>query len=152
MSSAQIKLNVARRFTFCTAHRLIGKGAGRCGNVHGRNYTLWVYAESKNDKLTDLGFIVDFGILRDAIGGWLDRWWDHAYVGNNDDPLWNPISLTGSKMYALPTGNNSTMENMAWYLLHTVFPQLFEGEPFFIRKVELYETENAKVVAEVVPV
>lgn len=141
-----IKLDVARRFTFCTAHRLIGEGAGRCGNVHGRNYTLWVHARSKGARLNDLGFVVDFGELRTKIELWLNEYWDHAYIAVLNDPMLQGIQALKLKSFVMPV--NSTMEHMAMHLLNSVFPRLFTNADYEIYKVELYETENAKVTAE----
>lgn len=59
---------------FAAAHRLVHYN-GKCENLHGHNYKVRVWA--KGDTLGDGGMLVDFGLLKRALGEVLQRL-DHS--------------------------------------------------------------------------
>ena len=65
-----------------TGHRVLGHegGKGKCARLHGHTYLFDVRISS--DRLTDTGFVVDFGIVKAT----LDEW-DHRMVLSDRDPL-----------------------------------------------------------------
>ena len=132
-------LTCTRRLEFDAAHRVMGH-EGKCRNIHGHRYALEASFAAK--KLDDLGRVVDFGVIKEKLGAWIDENWDHtAVLYDKDKPLGKAISeITGQKIFYLPS--NPTAENMAEYILHTVCPKLFAKMPIECVGVRLYETPN----------
>ncbi len=135
-----------RRVQFCAGHRVLGH-EGRCSNLHGHNYVVFFHAAA--DSLDEVGRVVDFGVLKQALGGWVDEHWDHGFIFGVDDGEVAAVyreRLAGQKHFALPW--NPTAENMARYLLEVVGPQQLQGTGVRLVRVALWETENC--LAEVV--
>jgi 6-pyruvoyltetrahydropterin/6-carboxytetrahydropterin synthase len=133
------KRHITRRLTFEAGHRVMGHET-KCANLHGHSYKVFVEAEGPLDQI---GRIVDFSVLKDRIGGWLDRYWDHGVILYRDDEdLVAALRETGQKLFILPT--NPTAENMASFLLHTICPGLFEAGGITVTTIRLQETENCE--------
>lgn len=131
-----------RRIQFCAGHRVYGH-ENKCANPHGHNYVAYLTARAVS--LDRVGRVVDFSVLKARVGGWIDSWWDHAFIFSAKDgelaalfdahPEW--------KAYCLPF--NPTAENMARYLLETVGPETLGADDsrlVELVRVRLYETEN----------
>lgn len=134
-----------RRLTFASGHRVFGHES-KCANLHGHNYVVEVTAEAPD--LDSLGRVIDFGVLKERIGGWLETHWDHSFLFYIED---KPLHKTVMFFESLPgeLGRkfcmclfNPTAENMAHYLLHTVCPEVLRGTGVGINWIRLYETEN----------
>lgn len=143
------KVTCTRRLQWCMGHRVHGH-ENKCGHLHGHNYVGFFTAFAP--KLDDKGRVVDFSVLKEKIGGFIDHFWDHGMVLQEDDPaaklmLNVPDIPEGKrqKLYLMKT--NPTAENLAKHLLEDVFPDLFEGTDISIVRIKLYETENS--IAEV---
>jgi len=92
-----------RRIQFCAGHRVAGH-ENKCNNLHGHNYVAFITAQAHN--LDNLGRVVDFSVLKDIIGGWIDDNWDHGLILWREDPLHDPIRdacQDGQKFYTLPS-------------------------------------------------
>lgn len=140
------KVTCVRKFWFCCGHRIVGH-EGKCANVHGHNYSLFVHASA--DDLDSLGRIVDFSELKSKISSWIDECWDHSFILYEKDELLMPLIsvLEVTKPFYI-MDVNPTAENMALHLLNDVFPKLFKNSNITIDCVELWETENNKVVVQ----
>jgi 6-pyruvoyltetrahydropterin/6-carboxytetrahydropterin synthase len=134
-----------RKIEFDAAHRVVGH-ENKCKFLHGHRYCLEVTAFA--DELDNVGRVVDFGVLKEVLGGWIDQNWDHNTILNQSDKeLGNHIDAsTEQKTFYLPY--NPTAENMASYLLSEICPRLFKDYPIKIRKIKLYETPNCFAVAK----
>jgi len=132
-------LTCTRRIEFDAAHRVVGH-EGKCKHVHGHRYALEATFASR--ELDTIGRVVDFGVIKDVLGKWIDDNWDHtAILFDEDKPLGKAISsITGQKIFYLPA--NPTAENMAEYIIHTVCPKLFADLPIQCTRIRLYETPN----------
>jgi len=130
-----------RRLQFSAGHRVFGHESS-CANVHGHNYVVYLHAEG--EKLDGIGRVIDFGVLKDKFGTWIDNNWDHGMLLFGEDPILKHWMLGGDfqthKFFKCPF--NPTAENMAKYLLHEVGPALLGGTKVRLSKVVLYETEN----------
>lgn len=128
-----------RRIEFDAAHRVAGH-EGKCKNLHGHRYT--IEATFAATSLDTLGRVVDFGVIKEKLGEWIDTNWDHTTIlYKKDEALGLAIAgQTGQKIFYLPA--NPTAENMAEYLLHTVCPELFGHLPITCKILRLYETPN----------
>ena len=132
-------ITCTRRIEFDAAHRVSGH-EGKCRNLHGHRYA--VEATFAATSLDMVGRVVDFGVIKDKLGGWIDENWDHTTIlYAEDQSLGTSIeSYTGQKIFYLT--ENPTAENMAHYLLHTICPQLFGHLPLTCQRLRLYETPN----------
>jgi len=132
--------SITRRIQFCCGHRVVGH-EGKCQNLHGHNYVLYVYARPKKD-LDDVGRVIDFSVIKEKVGGWIDDNWDHGFVYFLEDEDPSVISIMKSSHKSFPLFENPTAENRAAYLLNIICPVLFLKEDVEVWKIKLYETEN----------
>lgn len=131
---------ITRRLTFETGHRVFGH-EGKCANPHGHSYKLEI--EATADTLDAIGRVIDFSVLKEKVGGWIDRFWDHGFIYfTGDAKMFQALHLTGGKRF--PLSANPTAENMAYYLLHVVCPQVLKDTGVRVTRVTLHETENCK--------
>lgn len=135
-----------RRVEFDAAHRVL-EHESKCKNLHGHRYA--IEASFKAENLDALGRVVDFGLIRELLGSWVDENWDHTTILHEKDVVLgkNISDVTGQKIFYLPA--NPTAENMAAYLLEEVCPKLFDGRGVRCTSIKLYETPNCSVVASV---
>lgn len=123
----------------------------KCAHLHGHNYI--VHLTAKADSLDPIGRVIDFSVLKQRIGSWIETQWDHGFILNAIDtaafaavnefnkamskqmPEWK-----GQRVYLLPY--NPTAENLARYLLESVGPEQLQGTGVRLVKVVVEETEN----------
>lgn len=146
-------IQVTRRIQFCAGHRLLHH-EGRCRHVHGHNYVALLTAETEPGAaergdlaaLDAVGRVVDFAVLKERIGGWIDRHWDHQFlVHRADAELLEFLRATQQPHYVLDL--NPTAEAMADHLLRVVGPQVLPGTGVRLVRVDLWETENCFATA-----
>ncbi len=128
-------ITITRSFSFDSAHRVLGH-QGKCRHLHGHHYVAEVTAEAL--ELDSLGMVMDFSILKERIGGWIDRHWDHNFISHPEDPLLafdferTPFSMPSNKP-------NPTAENIAATLYVVCVSKLPELK---VVNVRIYETPN----------
>lgn len=133
-----------RKFSIDVGHRVF-RHESKCANMHGHTYAIEVYARGQLDSL---GRVIDFSVLKERIGAWLDENWDHGFVYFVEDvEVRQALLATGSKSWALPY--NPTAENMARILLLNIAPSLMAGTGVEVFKVVVQETPNCRAEAEV---
>jgi len=128
-----------RRLQFCAGHR-VWKHEHKCANLHGHNYIAFVHAEA--DQLDNLGRVIDFSVLKERIGGWIEQHWDHGFICHRDDTeaLRAMEAIPNQKTFLMDA--NPTAENMADYLLRVVGPEQLADTGVRLVRVVLWETEN----------
>jgi 6-pyruvoyltetrahydropterin/6-carboxytetrahydropterin synthase len=141
---AKSPISCTRRIEFDAAHRVM-EHESKCKHLHGHRYAL--EGTFTADSLDSLGRVVDFGVIKEKLGGWILEHWDHATIlSDKDKPLGEAIATkTGQTIFYLPA--NPTAENMADYLLNKVCPELFRGLNVKCTRMRLYETPNCYVDA-----
>ncbi|WP_289037525.1 6-carboxytetrahydropterin synthase [uncultured Zobellia sp.] len=82
------KIRITKQFNFETGHALYGYD-GKCRNVHGHSYKLWVTVIGS--PITDtshvkLGMVIDFGDLKKIVKEEIVDQFDHATVFNKNTP------------------------------------------------------------------
>ena len=137
-----------RKIDFAVGHRVYGHES-KCAHVHGHNMSLFVTARQRvtPTSLDRIGRVIDFSVLRDRIGGWVDEHWDHGMLLYEKDPLvklWS-VDLADHKCYVLPV--NPTSENVAKYILEVVGPQVLADTDVELVSVVCYETSNCFATA-----
>ena len=134
-----------RKLEFDAAHRVMHHES-KCKMLHGHRYV--VEATFIADDLDHLGRIIDFGCIKDVLGGWIDANWDHnTILHEKDTSLGKAIAnVTQQSIYYLPC--NPTAENMADYLLKEICPKLFADKEVRCTRIRLHETPNCYADAE----
>ncbi len=132
-------ITCTRKIEFDAAHR-VAEHESKCKYIHGHRYTIEATFEA--GTLDALGRVVDFGVVREKLGGWVDHHWDHTLIlWERDRQLGEAIAAqTGQQVFYLP--HNPTAERMAEYLLTTVCPVLFGESGIVCCAVRLWETPN----------
>ena len=112
----------------------------KCAGLHGHNYEAHFQAQA--DELDDLGRVIDFGVLKEKLGTWIDENWDHAMILFKEDTeaIEAVQNLSKQRLFLLPT--NPTAENLALYLLNDLCPRVMKGTGVTIIGVTLRETPN----------
>jgi 6-pyruvoyltetrahydropterin/6-carboxytetrahydropterin synthase len=137
-------ITCTRRIEFDAAHRVM-LHESKCKDLHGHRYAL--EATFAADSLDPLGRVVDFGVIRERLGTWVDEYWDHATIlSEKDKALGDAIAKeTGQKIFYLP--GNPTAENMAAHIVRNVCPTLFKDFAIRCTRIRLWETPNCYVDA-----
>jgi len=139
------EIAAVRRLHFCAGHRGVGH-EGKCANVHGHNYVTFVHVQARASDLDGVGRIVDFGVIKDRVGGWIDDHWDHGFIYWRNDPQLAALYAGPlATMKHFPAALNPTAENMAAHLLGVATELLVDD--LLVTKVEIWETENCYAYA-----
>ncbi len=138
-------VSITREFTIDAGHRVFNH-EGKCRSIHGHRYVFEVTCTAP--ALDALGRVIDFSVIKELVGEWLEINWDHAMILWELDPIisaWGPNgALHGHKVYSIPA--NPTIENLCRYLVDVVNHLLKNTE---IRVVSIKGHETAKCSAEV---
>ena len=81
-------IRITKQFTFEAGHALYGYD-GKCKNVHGHSYKLYVTVTGKPISETNhvkLGMVIDFGDLKKIVKDKIVNIFDHATVFNKNTP------------------------------------------------------------------
>jgi 6-pyruvoyltetrahydropterin/6-carboxytetrahydropterin synthase len=124
--------SVAREITFCYGHRLLGY-PGKCRYLHGHNGRALITLASP--RLDELGMVVDFGRLKQVVGGWIDETLDHKMILHRNDPILPFLRQQGEPVCVLEV--NPTAENIARLIFDYTAAQGFP-----VVEVRLWETES----------
>lgn len=132
-------ITVTRKLEFDAAHRIL-KHESKCKNLHGHRYVL--EATFNANELDNLGRVIDFGVVKEVLGAWIDEYLDHnTILSIKDKNLGEQIAAqTGQKIYYLD--ENPTAENIALHLLHEICPKIFASHAVKCVAIRLYETPN----------
>lgn len=140
-----MKVKITRLLEFDAGHRVMNHES-KCATLHGHRYKIELVAEA--EQLDDIGRIIDFSVLKEKIGTWIDREWDHnVIVFNKDAETLNALRSIPRKKEPFVSEWNPTAENMADYLLKTVCPAELSGTGVTITRVVVWETPNCHAEA-----
>lgn len=139
-SETTVKTDAIRRLTFEAGHRVYGHES-KCAALHGHSYKVEI--EASAPSLDGLGRVIDFSVLKERIGTWIDENWDHATILHERDPLGDILAHEFQKVFVLPY--NPTAENIGRYLVEVVGPEELADTNVTVTAVIIYETENCKV-------
>ncbi len=132
-------ITCTRRIEFDAAHRIINHES-KCKMLHGHRYALEATFAAK--ELDNLGRVIDFGVIREVLGTWIDNNFDHnTILSIADKNLGENIAKeTGQKIYYIT--QNPTAENIAKYIFEEICPKLFAEKNVKCVSIKLYETPN----------
>ena len=130
---------VARTLEFDTGHRLL-KHEGKCRNYHGHRYKAEIIVTTLAG-LDHVGRVVDFGVIKAKVGGWIDEHWDHAMVLEQGDPLIPFLKENNQRVFVVE--NAPTAENLA-EILFVVAANLLNDSGLRVVRVALWETPNCR--------
>lgn len=68
---------------FDAGHRIVGH-EGQCSNLHGHRYRAEIWVQGSLDSI---GRVIDFGVVKELVGGWIKDNWDHNMLLNSQDQL-----------------------------------------------------------------
>jgi len=139
MMPAPTQVVCTRRIQFCAGHR-VHRHESKCANLHGHNYVAFFHATAP--RLDSVGRVIDFSVLKERLGSWVDTEWDHGFILYRDDAEAAAAVrlVAGQKLYFMD--ENPTAENMALHLLEQVAPRVLAGTEARVVRVVLWETEN----------
>ncbi len=134
------KISCTRKLEFDAAHRVM-LHESKCRHVHGHRYVVEASFEAKKG-LDALGRVIDFGVVKEKLGAWIDAQWDHATILNIKDKKLGDAIAAQTEQVVYYMDENPTAETMATYLLQVVCPRLFAEEEVVCTHIRLYETPN----------
>ena len=128
-----------RIFGIDVGHRVM-RHESKCAHVHGHRYGIEVTCAAP--ALDAVGRVVDFSVVKQVVGTWLDDNLDHGYAHHPDDPVGVYLHGQGQKTFAMPAEyGEPTAENMA-RLVGAVAGHLLAGHGIRVARVRVYETPN----------
>ncbi len=134
-------VEITQRFEIDAGHRIVGHES-KCKNVHGHRYVFEVTLTS--ERLDDLDRVIDFGVIKQIFGRWLDVHWDHAFIAASDEPLLEVLRAGHNKVYRLHKGQ-PTIENLVVVLLvelNQVLLDLRNADGVTVTRIQGWETPN----------
>lgn len=138
-------ITCTRRLEFDAAHRIINHES-KCKMLHGHRYALEATFTTnetvEENTLDNLGRVIDFGVIKELLGNWIDTNLDHnTILSIHDKNLGDQISsITEQNIYYMP--ENPTAENIAQHIFKEICPKLFADQEVKCLKIKLYETPN----------
>lgn len=139
-----MKIEAVRICKFDAGHRVC-KHESKCRTLHGHEYKAHIYATADNSELDTLGRVIDFGEIKNRVGGWLDEFWDHNMIIWSEDTNLPLLQQCDGLKEVFVVDFNPTAENLVNYLINTVCPKVLDGTGITVNKIRLYETSNCYV-------
>lgn len=141
-----MQVTVVKELGFDAGHRLLNH-EGKCRHLHGHRYTAEVHVRTDHG-LDPVGRVVDFGVIKQVVGEWIDEELDHGYIAQLGDPTARMAETDGLKvfwMHAPPTA-----ENIAELIANNAAQLLAVAEPRVrVTRVVLWETPTSRAEFEV---
>lgn len=138
-----MNVSAIRIIEFDAAHR-VHNHESKCATLHGHRYKIEVHAEAS--QLDTLGRVIDFSVLKERVGGWIDEYWDHTTILYCEDhEVIEALKNLPRKKEPFILDKNPTAENMGLYLLQEICPSMLQGTGITVRKLVVWETPNCKV-------
>jgi 6-pyruvoyltetrahydropterin/6-carboxytetrahydropterin synthase len=107
--------------------------------LHGHRYNVDITCYAvRTDKL---GMVIDFGVIKEKVGKWIDETLDHNMILHKDDPLINYTNEVFGGKQPFIMADNPTAENIA-AIIYTVAVKSLFGSNVNIQNVRVYETPN----------
>ena len=142
-----MKITATRKLEFDAGHRVLGH-KGKCQHPHGHHYVAEITVSVLG--LNSLGMVIDFGIIKERMGKWIDEYWDHNFLFNSLDPLYGHVACLTNPLervriwsdrepYIIPQ-EYPTAEVLAKLLFNRAIELLPEVS---VESVKIWETPNS---------
>jgi 6-pyruvoyltetrahydropterin/6-carboxytetrahydropterin synthase len=135
-----MSITCTRRIEWDAMHR-IPRHESKCRAFHGHRYAAEITCHI--EELDDKGRVVDFGVVKQKVGGWVDDHWDHTAILMRGDPEAGPIAEANARL-GRPvywTERPPTAEVIV-ALLAEKAQELLADTGVTVVKVRLWETPN----------
>ena len=138
------KIRITKKFRFEAAHALYGYD-GKCKNIHGHNYNLFVTVIGvpiKNKSNVKLGMVMDFGDLKEIVNNEIIEKFDHSVIFNKNTPhekLANDLVNDGHKV--VMADYQPTIEEMVMDFANKISSKL--PDDIKLHSLKLEETETS---------
>lgn len=131
-----------RRLEWDALHRVPGHES-QCAAWHGHRYVAEIGCQA--DALDAQGRIIDFGVVKQVVGGWIDTHWDHTGLLMRGDP--DPAAE------AIAAANAARGRPVYWFAdpptaevivaeLARVAQELLAPHGVVVQRIRLWETPN----------
>lgn len=127
---------ITRRLEIDYGHRLM-RHEGKCQNYHGHRGIFEITCEAS--ELDDVGRVIDFGVVKQLVGGWLDEVLDHGMILEKGDPLIEHLRNFETKVLVID--HPPSIENLTKIVFERA-QELLKREGMRVVKVRGYETPN----------
>lgn len=128
----------SRTLEFDAGHRVVNHES-KCRNFHGHRYKAEFTFEAS--ELDELGRVIDFGVIKQILGKWIDDNLDHTMILNESDiEVGKLLESLGNKPVFF-VKFNPTAENLVEMLFNKA-NELLKNEGLKCKKVRLWETPN----------
>lgn len=128
---------ITRQFRIDAGHRLL-RHEGKCAHVHGHSYTIELTVSA--EALDDVGRVIDFGVLEQVVGGWLQDTFDHGFIAEQGDPIIEFFEKTPQKLVVLDVP--PSVENLS-QIFFAGAARLLEEHKITVKAVRAYETPKS---------
>ena len=138
------KIRITKKFRFEAAHALYGHD-GKCKNIHGHNYNLFVTVIGipiKNISNVKCGMVMDFGDLKEIVNNEIIEKFDHSVIFNKNTPhekLANDLVNDGHKV--VMADYQPTIEEMVMDFANKISSKL--PDDIKLHSLKLEETETS---------
>lgn len=138
--------SVERYHDISCGHRVYGH-EGACSRLHGHNYRIHfvcvpvIYPGeiNRSSNLDSVGRVIDFGVIKEKLGMWVEAHWDHKFLIYSLDPVAASLKLIDPNGVVC-VDFNPTAENMAEYLVTVVGHQQLACTGVTLKSVTIEET------------
>ena len=131
-----------RRLEFDAGHRVPGH-QGKCKNLHGHRYVVEITCQA-NEELLPEGYVIDFGVIKDKVGTWIDANLDHTVIYQDSDQFMSQLAEESDRQGLRPwyaMTDPPTAENIA-VVLFSVAADLLDDITIRVVSVRVWETPN----------
>ena len=135
-------ITCTRRLEWDAMHR-IPRHESKCAAFHGHRYAVEITVVAP--ALDDRGRVVDFGVIKERVGAWIDTHWDHTAIlmaGDPDPAI--PLLVASNAAYGRPVywlQGPPTAENIVAELAR-VSGELLGDTGVTVVRLRLWETPN----------
>ena len=131
-------MKITKEFKWEMGHRLINH-PGKCRNVHGHSYQLWVDIEGEPDEN---GMIIDFYDVSQIVKPLVEEL-DHAFMCHDQDSeILAYLQRNEMKLVVVPFP--STVENMCIYFAEKIKPAFKDYSNVTEFAVRIHETSSSE--------
>ncbi len=135
-------LTCTRRLEWDAMHR-VPRHESKCAAWHGHRYAAEITCAA--ESLDDRGRVIDFGVIKQLVGGWIDDNWDHTAILMTGDPdPAAPVIAAANAAHGRPVywmKGHPTAENIVAEL-GRVATELLAPHGVDVTSIRLWETPN----------